>query len=213
VKEDTNEVVMMRYEIEGFSYATAAVLQKLIGNRCFDELRTKQQLGYVVWCYVTREELRYRTALSFFIVVQSGVYNSSLVMDRCAAFLEQTFMTELQGVDSVTFGMAVNGVITALKETPLSLTQEADSAWAEIVNGRLRFQRKNETIAEVQNVTLDDVRALYKATIADATTRRRTTIAVGQTTPTSGLTSRTTLVDIRDVKKLSEWKKMQRYAP
>jgi insulysin len=208
--DEVNEVIMLRYEWDGGSYPAAAILEKLISNRCFDELRTKQQLGYVVWCWVMRDELPTRTAVSFFLLVQSGVFNATVLLQRAETFLVDTFASELTKLDVTTFKMAVNGVVTALQEPPLTLPVETDNVWTEIVSGKLLFDRSAKTIDAVRAVSLIQVQALYNAYIVNPTTRRRTSVVVGNT-PVIGYTSQTVIIDVKDIGNLSSWKAKQNY--
>eukprot|EP00760_Papus_ankaliazontas_P017036 PhM_4_TR17009/c0_g1_i1/m.55612/K01408/IDE, ide; insulysin len=173
---DPNSATLVRYEL-GTVYseklhAEALILEKVLDNLCFDELRTKQQLGYVVFCRA-RVDKRRRRQVSFLVLVQSGVYNASLLLQRIDDFVENSLTVgkvfPTSSSSSSWFDNAVRGVLADLTEPVSSLNSEATSTlWTEIdENGEgndheLAFDHKIKLRdALATNCTADSVRDLF----------------------------------------------------
>jgi secreted Zn-dependent insulinase-like peptidase len=59
------------------------LISLIIENACFDQLRTKEQLGYIVSCEIEFSQ----NIQSFYMIIQDAVYSASCLTKRAEAFL------------------------------------------------------------------------------------------------------------------------------
>ncbi|KVH94149.1 Metalloenzyme, LuxS/M16 peptidase-like protein [Cynara cardunculus var. scolymus] len=119
-KLDTNSVVELYYQIEpevesklAKSKALVDLLDEIIEEPLFNQLRTKEQLGYVVDC---SPRVTYRI-LGFCFRVQSSEYSPS-------------------GLDDESFQNFKSGLIAKLLEKDPSLAYETNRYWGQIIDQR-----------------------------------------------------------------------------
>ena len=135
---------------------------KLIEEPCFDILRTKQQLGYHVHCYV-RETISGISGLS--IYVQS---------DKHPQYLEKKvdeFLRDMEGFIQNMPCIEFQNHIAALASLrwPGYRSHEDDHHynWNEIINRQNQFKRSVMESEHVKTLTKYDVCEFYKRCIAD----------------------------------------------
>jgi len=126
-------------------------------NSAYTQLRTKEQLGYIVSSFV-RKTAGATWGLS--VVVQSSVALPDVLEERCEAWLE-TFRQELEEMDPNDLAMEANAVIAQLLERHTKLSQEIGRAWGAILmtetfTSKLRkpaFDRVERVVAELVTTT------------------------------------------------------------
>ena len=85
----------------------------------FDQLRTKEQLGYIVFTGLKRLNQQY---LSLHIIVQSSHKDADYLDNRIEAFL-QVYRDQLIALSEETFKENVNAVIEKLVEKPKNIEE------------------------------------------------------------------------------------------
>lgn len=132
------------------------LLGTIIHEPCFNQLRTKEQLGYVVFSGTRLT----RTTLGFRILVQSE-RSSEYLEYRIEEFLEQ-------------FGKFVKADLTddnfskfkqALKDKKLTklknLSEEVTKFWNSIINGYYDFQEREKHVKVLDTITKDEFIKFY----------------------------------------------------
>lgn len=109
--------------------ATMDLLSQLAYNSAYNQLRTKEQLGYIVSAF-TRKLSGGSWGLS--IVVQSSTVAPVVLEERVEEWLK-AFRQELENMDPEVIAMEAQGVVSQLLEADTKLSQEVGSAWNEIV--------------------------------------------------------------------------------
>lgn len=132
-----------------------------ISEPAFDQLRTKEQLGYIVFTGLKRLNQQY---LSLHIIVQSSHKDADYLDNRIEAFLH-AYREQLIGLSEETFKENVTAVIEKLVEKPKNIEEviaffswtmcttsallklfnfvkECDQLWTEVSNGMYWFGRK-----------------------------------------------------------------------
>jgi insulysin len=99
-------------------------------NSAFNQLRTKEQLGYIVSTFA-RKTAGSTWGLS--VVVQSNVALPEKLEERCEAWLEQ-FRRELEEISPASIATEASAVVAQLKENETKLSQEVSRVWGEILN-------------------------------------------------------------------------------
>nr|XP_043635992.1 nardilysin-like [Erigeron canadensis] len=140
-KLETNSVVELYYQIEPEadsnlvkSKALLYLFEQIVEEPLFNQLRTKEQLGYVVKCY----PLNTCRILGFCFCVQSSEYSPAYLQGRIDNFINELecFLSEL---DDKSFQNYKGGLIMKLLEKDPSLISETNRYWNAIVNQRDAF--------------------------------------------------------------------------
>ncbi|CAK7900716.1 A-factor-processing enzyme [[Candida] anglica] len=133
------------------------LLGTIIHEPCFNQLRTKEQLGYVVFSG-TRTT---RTAVGFRILVQSE-RTSDYLEYRIEEFLRQfgKFVnTSLSPQDFESFKEALKSKkLTKLK----NLSEEVSRFWNNITDGFYDFESKVKEVDVLESITLDEFQTFFK---------------------------------------------------
>lgn len=111
---------------------------RMMSEPAFDQLRTKEQLGYVV--YVTSHELAQRM-MTVTVIVQSSVQDPAYLDSRIEAFLQQYRQEVLGKMDVATLQTFIQAEIESLLEKPKNLDQETRWFAAEMTKGTYLFDR------------------------------------------------------------------------
>ncbi|CAD6898866.1 unnamed protein product [Tilletia controversa] len=138
--------------------STLALLQQIAQEPCFDTLRTKEQLGYIVFSSATRTS----GSMGFHVLVQSERAASHLE-ERIEAFLGTTLRDILEKMSAEEFAKHKASLIQEKREKPKSMWQEASRFWSTIASGHLDFLARGRDIEALERVELGDVRRLFDA--------------------------------------------------
>lgn len=162
-KLDTNSVVELYYQIEPEvasnlpkSKALVDLLDEIVEEPLFNQLRTKEQLGYVVDC---SPRVTYRI-LGFCFRVQSSEYTPIYLQGRI-----DNFINELEGLlsalDDESFQNFKSGLIAKLLEKDPSLTYETNRYWGQITDQRYMFDLSAKEAEVVKSLQKGDVKDWY----------------------------------------------------
>jgi protease-3 len=140
--------------------AAGRVLARHLRNRVFDTLRTEEQLGYAAGGITTT--LQDHPMIGFYI--QTPVKGPVEMLARFEAFAQEYGET-LEALSADQFANLKSGVLTALTEPPTNLADEAGPFLSDWNRERYEFGSRQQMIAAVDAVTIDDVRAYYRETV------------------------------------------------
>jgi insulysin len=110
--------------------AVLDMISHLAYNSAFNQLRTKEQLGYIVSAFVRKVA---GGAWSLAVIVQSSVAVPSLLEERSQAWLT-LFRQELEELSLEELEKEAGAVVAQLMERDTTLSQEVSTMWGEIVN-------------------------------------------------------------------------------
>ena len=99
-------------------------------NSAFSQLRTKEQLGYLVSAHARKTA---GAAWGMSIVVQSSVALPEILEERCEAWLE-IFRNELEQMSPESMAMEASAVVSQLLESETKLSQEVSRVFGEILS-------------------------------------------------------------------------------
>jgi len=172
---ETNSAVLVYLQYgmdEGDNWLRAALINQLIGEPFFEELRTKQQLGYIVQAGMTEAE-RVR---GFTFAVQSTLLPPPQLEERIDTFLKQYrgTLAKLSPAELETNRKALSKKILDVDKT---LNQQVGRFWSEIVNRRYDYDRPWQKSSRVLQVTREDLLDFYDRFImpGSVTSRRLST--------------------------------------
>ncbi|KAI3620705.1 hypothetical protein CBS9595_002672 [Malassezia furfur] len=131
--------------------ATLALFAQIAHEPCFDQLRTKEQLGYLVFSGVRRNP----GAMGFRVIVQSE-RDSDYLESRIDAFFDQ-LRTLLRNLTPDEFAAHKRSLIQKKRESVKNLAEETNRFWTSIHSGYYDFLSRERDIEELERLTKDDV--------------------------------------------------------
>jgi insulysin len=149
--------------------ALLGLLAHLVREPCFDQLRTKEQLGYMVFSGMSDVN----GVVGLWIIVQSSNKGPAYLDDRAENFLAQFRDEVLGAMDDDTFAKNVQACILTRTKKDKQLYEQAGRFWNEIEDCRYRFNRAFDEAEALKSITLDDVVALFDECIAKSGPKRR----------------------------------------
>ena len=172
-EEDDNSVLEIYYQIGGSDLnhlVMTDLLQDIMNEPIFNELRTKQQLGYHVSCS-TRLTFGH---LGFMISVQpqASKYTVTEVDRRVDGFLDwfESFLEDLEDGD---FAEHIDAALNNKLRPAANLSERSNSIWGEISGHTYMFDRKLQEAAILRLVTKKDLVEWFKHTLHPASPVRR----------------------------------------
>ncbi|KNA04271.1 hypothetical protein SOVF_201220 [Spinacia oleracea] len=158
-KLEVNSVVELYYQIEpenavdslrqkGFS----DLFDEIIQEPFFNQLRTKEQLGYTVEC---SPRTTYRV-FGYCFSVQSSKYNPVYLQGRIDNFIDG-LNDMLEGLDDGSFESYKSGLIAKLQEKDTSLACETSRFWNEITDQRYLFDFEEKLAQIVRNINKSEL--------------------------------------------------------
>lgn len=149
--------------------AAAVVVANFFGDPFYSELRTKQQLGYIVGSS-SAASLRQRY---FTFVVQSSGYAPNELQQRAEAFIA-TLPAALAAVTDAQWATLIAGARSTLEEKPKSIGEKAGLFFANAFTYDGEWDRREATLAALDQLTKEQAVALLTAALDPTKSRRRT---------------------------------------
>tara|TARA_R110001592_G_scaffold362635_1_gene677511 strand:+ start:85867 stop:88755 length:2889 start_codon:yes stop_codon:yes gene_type:complete len=138
--------------------ARMMLLQQLIRSEFFHQLRTEQQLGYVV---AAVDQMIERVP-GIGLLVQSPSVPVSELGKAIDQFLME-FVQQLKAMPKDEFERHRQAVLTGLHEKPKSLAEQSSRFWGSIDVRDYDFSRRKKLIDAVERLTHDDLSEMYDA--------------------------------------------------
>ena len=111
------------------------LLHQIIHEPAFDELRTKQQLGYIVHTSVRRSH----GCQSFQVIIQSD-RDCATLEQRCTEFFDK-FLKDLENMTEEQFKQHIEALAVRRLEKSKKMAEEASRVWSEINSRWYHFNR------------------------------------------------------------------------
>jgi insulysin len=172
------------------------LLQSILHEPIFDQLRTKEQLGYIV---ATKLKRNFGTQ-NVQIIVQSPSKSAEFLSKRVEDYLNTFLKTTLSSLSPA----ALQSHIAALANEKLApfktAFEEAGMMWSEISTRQYRFDRRFLEVEALREITSDDILKLYAETIVGSSRRVSSFQIFGKDHTNSNLPSRSIEI-AKDVRK------------
>ncbi len=136
---------------------TLMVLDTALQPQFYNELRTSQQLGYIVNSGMTELE----KTLSLIFLVQSGKYDATTLEQKIDAFLPGFFST-LSEIPEEELETLKESVVNGKLQKATSLSAEAGRLFNIAFEYDARFDYNSEEISAVEKLTREDLRRLVR---------------------------------------------------
>eukprot|EP00741_Cyanophora_paradoxa_P011372 tig00020556_g10985.t1 len=151
------------------------LLAQVMSKPAFHQLRTNEQLGYIVFSGVRRDY----GVQGLRVIIQSASSGPRFLDERIDAFIA-SFEKTLAGMSADEFGVYVKSVIANKLEKDKNLAQESMRWWSEIAGRTYEFDRVEREVAELRKVTQEQLLAFYRRLVAiDSPHRRKLSVRVG----------------------------------
>jgi insulysin len=135
----------------------------------YNEMRTNQQLGYIVWSYDTN----YEKTLVLIYTIQSGAFDAAEVEKRADKLLA-TFPKLISELPDESFEAMKQAAIEKLEEKAKSISKAASKYKTIVFEHEADFNRDKNTIAALKEIKKEEVVDILSKTL-DHKTRRMVT--------------------------------------
>ena len=133
------------------------VLQQFLKTKFFDELRTKQGIGYVV----VQSLREYKTNMGIAFLVQSNTKEPEYISQKIREFVRES-LKKVSEISEEEFKVNVNGVLVEQKKKDINLCQETTRHYLEIVRHQYRFDIKEKNCVILENLKKEELVEFYK---------------------------------------------------
>uniref|UniRef100_A0A5S6QRK5 Insulin-degrading enzyme n=1 Tax=Trichuris muris TaxID=70415 RepID=A0A5S6QRK5_TRIMR len=182
---------------------------QIIQEPCFDQLRTKEQLGYIVFSGMRRAH----GTQGLRVIVQSD-RSPVYVENRIELFLEQ-MLAELEKMPIEEFEQHKASLEAKRLDKPKKLSAASAKYWAEIASEQYHFTRDVDEVAELKKITKEELLQFVKEFIAlNARERRKLSVRIFSTEQKKHeRAKRETLTDPSPVEKVKNISQFKAYLP
>jgi len=146
-----------RDSISDDEQASLAVLNALFGNAFFMQLRTNEQLGYVV----TSGPYPVDDVPGFVMLVQSSNADVQKIKARMDKFRTE-YLATLWSTNPADIERVKQSILANVTQKPTNFYQEAGRYAGEFWNAKYKFDSRDRFIASLNKVNLDSIVRLYQ---------------------------------------------------
>ena len=150
-----------------------ALFQQIVNEPAFDQLRTKEQLGYIVF-----SGIRKQTGMAGYRIIIQSEKDPNHLESRIEVFIE-ALQTKLENMDSVEFEKHRSALCMKLLEKHKNLQQESTRMWNHIQSGYYDFDQHVQDHHLVNGLGLKDIQAFYHQFIKKSGLRRKLSVHLG----------------------------------
>jgi len=139
---------------------------QMISDKCFDQLRTQEQLGYVVFSGIRRAN----SVQGLRFIIQSEK-DPKILDERIEAFLKTT-KEMIENFSEKEFENHVNALIMKKLEEPKKLVDECRKYWQEIMSKQYNFRRPTIEADELRKIKKGDILRFYESLLSSSAPHR-----------------------------------------
>jgi secreted Zn-dependent insulinase-like peptidase len=132
--------------------AELMVIDNLMQPQFYNDLRTSQQLGYIVNSGMTVLE----KTLGLIFIIQSGEYNTETLEQRMDAFLEK-FNDSLKKLPAAELNKIKRSVLNSKLQKTTSVTAEAARLFTLAFEQNAEFDSNSKEIRALEELTREDI--------------------------------------------------------
>jgi insulysin len=170
--ENINSSIEVYFQIGASTHAASArggLLAAIMNEPCFDQLRTKLQLGYIVFSGTVSDE----GILGIRVIIQSGKCGPAALDEHIESFLETFRKEHLEKMAEEDFIKHRDSFIMEKIKKSRTMREETYLYFGEMQNRTYCFDRSWKEANELDSVTLKDVIAFFDSHIAAGAPERR----------------------------------------
>ena len=147
----------------------AMLIRTYIGQPYYMELRTNQQLGYIVAAGAFSRD----NYSAMYCIVQSDGYSANEVESRSIEFLSNS-INNLDNLSDEELNIFKNAVREEINEKSTSISQESDKRHVLAYKFNNNFDRDDETLDALNEITIEDIKETLSFTLNKETQRNIT---------------------------------------
>ncbi|CAJ1955203.1 unnamed protein product [Cylindrotheca closterium] len=169
---DTNSCVQILFQMGPLQIdenASLAFLQHLIREPAFNQLRTEEQLGYIVHTSVKTSGYNIKGLL---FLIQSDGFDPPHVESRIERFLAN-FRERIVAMESEEFQNNVDAMVSSFLEKNKNLGEESSRYWNVIQNETFHFTRLQDIAEHVKTMTKQRILMFFDKYVASNAPHRR----------------------------------------
>jgi insulysin len=129
------------------------IMSAIIDEPFFNELRTNQQLGYIVSSGVKAID----QARTLSVIVQSNVAPAEKLTSSILAFLDTVGDKLVAPLTTLQIELYVKGLVDSRLEPDKRLAVEVTRNWGEIASGRFQYDRLQAEVGALLSIKKDDI--------------------------------------------------------
>jgi len=175
LKTQVNNSCLWRLQYFGDNNIEEAAQAQVIGNFVespfYLEMRTNQQLGYIVWGGAASVE----KSSYFYFIIQSGNHPAEYLANQAEQF-SLTLPDSLRQLPDEEFSNIKNSVIEKIKEKPTSIAEQAGKYYTLAFDYNGNFNRNEELIQAVKNLTREKSVEVLSTVLANESLKRATVL-------------------------------------
>ncbi|KAJ1723579.1 metalloprotease [Coemansia erecta] len=151
--------------LDDYELVVLELLVRIIREPFFDQLRTKEQLGYQVGAQ--SKSFGTNQILAFYIQGESNPAYAGMRIDRFA----DSFRQHLVDYDPRILSTKIDSIAEKWSDKPKTIFQEAKEHWSQISSGNYEFNQKDKHIALLKTLNRDDLVRFWDKYINTRTAR------------------------------------------
>ncbi|OII72478.1 insulinase-like peptidase [Cryptosporidium ubiquitum] len=145
------------------NYVLLELLSKYLDSNSYLELRTNQQLGYIVHAC----SYNLKPAIGIYVCVQSSDFSNPHVINRIHTLIDELLTVKLsEKLDEDQYKILVDSEIKIYSNKPKNIKEEVVQYLATITNGEIDFDWKNKAIQILENLTYQEFFSFTKNLIS-----------------------------------------------
>uniref|UniRef100_A0A7S0CBY0 Peptidase M16 middle/third domain-containing protein n=1 Tax=Proboscia inermis TaxID=420281 RepID=A0A7S0CBY0_9STRA len=171
-EEDTNSCIANIYQMGAIDIrknAVLALINHLIKEPAFNELRTEEQLGYIVH---TSIQIFGNDIKNLLILIQSDSFDPIYLDGRVEAFLDR-FRSKISKMTEEEWQTNIDAVTALLREKNKNLAEESTRYWQVISNGAYFFQKLKLVANEVETLKVTEVLRVFDRYFSKESSKRK----------------------------------------
>jgi insulysin len=172
--EDVNSAIELYYQVGPKSLkqsVTLDMIQQILAKPFYHQLRTIEQLGYLVWSgfqQINKVE-------GFYFIIQSSAKDPVFLQERIELFIK-SFYEKIQTLSPAEFEQYREALIAKRMEPPKNLSEETLRFWSEITLENYDFGRLDKEVEILKTLKPDEVSQAYYQVFINPKTERKLTI-------------------------------------
>jgi secreted Zn-dependent insulinase-like peptidase len=143
------------------------IIMQFLDEPFYSELRTKQQLGYVVYCRTQKNQ----DLLGNIFTVQSPTRSAEYIVNSINEFLV-LYRDKIKNIPDEEFETVKKAVLTIISEKDINLSKENDRFMREISSHKYNFSRQSEDITILATITKSDFQSHFERIFFSDFTKR-----------------------------------------
>ena len=175
--EETNSIASVIYDFDRFrkSYTKDwksrvlfyRILNTLVSNKFFYELRTKKQMGYIVKVRTMLVESNHNSNVFLQFVIQSPKYTCKEIIEEINKFIEGEIVYIMEKMPLEEFNVALNAEKIKLKEKFNNLSELGSYFMNAIIDESFNFKFKDELLRKAEEFSFDKFKKYFNKYIVE----------------------------------------------